>query len=398
MARRSGPDQGAGDDAPTPPDRRARPARRRDFGDGSVYQRKDGRWVAQIVTQETPRRFRRLSAPRDNNTRQAALKLLDQLKADLRDDIDAVGGRMVLERWLDYYLVTVVHVEEKAQNTRDDLRYLCEKIIAPELAALRLSAITHERLEAWRDRMRERYADSVVKRACQLLKRALGEAHARGTIRRNPAHTLPSFEAATTSAATLSRTHADALLKVAPRYGCGIAVACALALGLRIGEALGLRWEDYDPILQVMRVERQVLDDAARTLAEPKRGSRRELPVPPDLAARLMDWRAKVGGVGFIAPAETGRPLSHGNARRALRQMLAAAALPEGLVTWHGLRHTLGLRLTELGTSEAIMGKILGHKGGSVTRRYTHAEVEALRPWVVAAERHGAPQSGRRSA
>lgn len=395
MARRSASQPGADD----PHNAHERTYARRDFGDGSVYQRKDGRWIAQIVIQETPRRFRRISAPRDNNTRQAALKLLDQLKADQRDDIDSTGGRMYLDRWLDYYLVTVVHVDQKAQNTQDDLKYLCEKVIYPELAAIRINALTHERLESWRERMRAKYSSSVVKRACQLLKRALRDAHERGMIRRNPASTLSNFEATTEPAHPLERAAADKLLAFTPRYGCGIAVACAIGLGLRLGEALALRWEDYDPDTQVMRIQRQVLDDAERTLSEPKRGSVRVLPVPPVLAQRLAVWHEKVGGAGFIAPTETGRPMSHANARRALHQMLKAAELPEGLTTWHGLRHTLGKRLTELGTSEAIMGKIFGHKGGTVTmRHYSHADVESLRPWIAAAENHGAAQEQRKSA
>jgi hypothetical protein len=71
-----------------------------------------------------------------------------QIQDDVRDDIDATGGRMYLDHGLDYYLVTVVHVDQKAQNTQDDLKYLCEKVITPELAAIRINALPHERLEA----------------------------------------------------------------------------------------------------------------------------------------------------------------------------------------------------------------------------------------------------------
>lgn len=378
MARRRGTQPRQTDAAATKP--------RRDYGDGSVYERKDGRWVAQIPISDHPRRFRRLLTPRGTNTRQAALKLLDQLKQEKASGRDVATGRVALDRWMEEYLNGVVRVMEKSVATQEDYEYLCKYLILPDLAKARIETITERQLERWREQRLAKYSPSVVKRAASLLKRALAEAHERGALPRNPARNLSDFEAPTEHAPILDPAQVDAVVAAAAHYRVGLAVIAALRLGLRLGEALALRWSDYDRTAKTMAVLRQVTPD--RVIKPPKYNSVRTLPVPPDLAALLDAAYDPQRPFGYICTADdSDLPIRHDNARRALRAVLAAAKHPNA-TTWHGLRHTLGSRLTDLNAAEAIIGAILGHKGGgSVTAGYSHAGVEALRSWVDAAER-----------
>lgn len=358
---------------------------RRDFGDGSVYQRHDERWVAQIVTSQHPRRVRRIVTPRATNTRQAALKLLDRLKRELASGRDVATGRQTLTDWMDTFLVSVVGLAEKTPATQADYRYLSEYLILPDLGTARIETLSETQLERWRDAHRTHYAASVVKRACNLLRRALREAHERGAIPRNPARVLANFEARTTQPAHLTPAQADAVTRAALRYRVGLAVVCALRLGLRVGEALGLRWSDYDRTTRTLRIQRQVLRD--RSTATPKYGGVRVLPVPPALAAMLDARYPADAPFGYLCTADNSElPIRYDNARRALATVLKTAKLEE-ITSWHGLRHTLGARLTELGATEAIMAAVFGHAGGTVTTaRYSHADAEALRSWIDRAE------------
>lgn len=230
------------------------------------------------------------------------------------------------------------------------------------------------------------YAPSVVKRACQLLARALLEAYERGALPRNPARNLANFAAPTTHSRPLSSVETQALAAAAPHYHSGIAILCAVRLGLRVGEALGLQWRDYDPIRRTLTIERQVT--ARRAVAPPKYGSARVLPVPPALTALLDERRPDVAApfAHLCTADDSDLPIRYDNARRALRTVLRAAGLSATVTTWHGLRHTLGARLTELGANEATIAAVLGHRGKSVTARYSHADVESMRRWIDAAE------------
>ena len=65
----------------------------------------------------------------------------------------------------------------------------------------------------------------------------------------------------------------------------------ALAVGLRQGEALGLRWENIDMAAGVLRVNNQLQRiDGRLTLVEPKTDrSRRTLVIPSSIIERLRD-------------------------------------------------------------------------------------------------------------
>lgn len=359
---------------------------RRDRGDGSIYQDAKGRWTAQLCISQHPRRYRRAVAPRAENTRQAALKLLDRLKREAANGRDAQGGRQPLTAWLEEYLNDVVRVRAKAPATQDDYQYLCEYVILPELGRAPIATLTERQLLSWREARLAEYAPSVVKRACQLLSRALLEAYERGALPRNPARNLADFSAPTTHSPPLSAADTQALAAAAPHYHSGIAILCAVRLGLRVGEALGLQWRDYDPIRRTLTIERQIT--ARRAVAPPKYGSARVLPVPPGLAALLDERRPDVAApfAHLCTADDSDLPIRYDNARRALRTVLRAAGLSATVTTWHGLRHTLGARLTELGANEATIAAVLGHRGKSVTARYSHADVEAMRRWIDAAE------------
>lgn len=226
------------------------------------------------------------------------------------------------------------------------------------------------------------------------------------------------------------------LVREALRYQCGLGIIIAVTLGLRIGEVLGLRWSDYNRQARTLKIDRQLEERPGLPEAPPKKNSYRELPVPPLLAA-LLDARfseiIKAGRFPYwIVEGALGQPITHRNARRALAGLIVswntiqtgpfacdtcgasyatndglrmhrwrshqipqqeyqpprrpdAECLPDDL-TWHDLRHTFTTRLLGVGADISIRRKALGHKGGDVTERYTHATIEMLRPWIDAAE------------
>lgn len=403
---------------------------RRDFGDGSVYERgSDGRWIAQLVISQHPKKFKRQVAPRSKNTRQEALKILDQLKRERDTGLDTTSGKMVLHAWMEYYLETVWRIDEKAPNTRDDALYLTQYLILPELGKAAIRSLTTEQLERWRDARLKDYAPSVVKRAAGLLKRALADAHERGALPRNPAYRLTKFDAPTAAPIPLTVKQTDTLVELVEEYNVGAAILCSVRLGLRIGEALALRWIDYNRAERTLKIGRQLLEQPGIVYGPTKNKLERIIPVPPGLAAFLDRWYERTGTSILICPSEQDTPITHRNARRALESIITRANYGEIVdmtcpecgkqgwetyaqlhqhrrrahkvklkpaseqveripseVTWHDLRHTTGARLTDLGASEAIIAAILGHIGGSVTALYSHAEVEALRIWIAGAE------------
>lgn len=137
------------------------------------------------------------------------------------------------------------------------------------------------------------------------------------------------------------------------------AVACMrfLALsGWRAGEALGLRYRDVD------------LGRRTAFLPDTKSGrSMRPLPNSACDVLRRMPWR---GNDVLVFPATRGAGTMSGFKKFA-RRIVALAELPRD-VTPHVFRHSFASLAADLGYSEPTIGALIGHRGHSVTARYTH--------------------------
>jgi integrase len=178
---------------------------------------------------------------------------------------------------------------------------------------------------------------------------------------------------------------ASAALAAKPeaRYDYTPVIRNAGRLGLREGEALGLRWEDFNKDSSFMQVQRQWLRptkvDGVRLPARygPTKTPKavRALPVPPDLrdeliALRLSSKFSKDSDPIFAS--RTGTPLSHRNVtRRGFEPAAKAAGLDD--VTFHDLRDYCASRLISVGFDPVTVADYLGHEDATVTlKRYAH--------------------------
>lgn len=150
--------------------------------------------------------------------------------------------------------------------------------------------------------------------------------------------------------------------------------------GLRPGEAFGLQWSDIDLAAGRLTVRRGVTYAADRSvvLAEPKtRGSRRSMPIPPELQTALAEHMERTrdiaNPIGLVFPNSDGR-LIHPNhwSRREFRQLVAAAGAPPAF-RLYDLRHTCATLLLSEGVHPKVVSKRLGHATTKLTLgTYSH--------------------------
>lgn len=139
-------------------------------------------------------------------------------------------------------------------------------------------------------------------------------------------------------------------------------------LGLRRGEAAGLRWCDLDLGQRVLMVSHQVRDHNGRTVVCPPKtpGSVRTLALVHATVGMLRRFRAtqsqcSVDGetlTGFLFVNGDGQPWSPGYVTHTFRRLVAEADLPP--IRLHDLRHgaaSLSLAAgNELKTVQAMLG------------------------------------------
>lgn len=157
----------------------------------------------------------------------------------------------------------------------------------------------------------------------------------------------------------------------------------AVATGMRLGELLGLRWQDIEP--PVVHV-RQALKKAGPNpmFAPPKtQHGVRVVWLPPSAVAALESLRVRQQAEKALAGSSyedhdlvfaqaNGRPLNGRNlTRREFKRLLSMAKLPP--IRFHDLRHTHATLLLGAGVPAKVVSSRLGHSQIGITlNTYSH--------------------------
>jgi integrase len=115
----------------------------------------------------------------------------------------------------------------------------------------------------------------------------------------------------------------------------------ALNEALRLGEVLGLSWDDVDFPAGKLHVRHSLGRD--RQLGPPKGGKAATIELTPPARAALLELRQDSDGSGLVFTNRTGGARQHRDVQRAYEKACDRAALPEtddGPVVFHSLRHT----------------------------------------------------------
>ncbi len=216
----------------------------------------------------------------------------------------------------------------------------------------------------------------------RVLRKALSDAHRKGTLARNPADLADApketaerdgSEMHIWTAAELARfLHAIGDHRLAPAYHL------AAATGMRRGEILGLRWADVD--LGVKRLSvRQALIAVSYEMrfSDVKTAAgRRTIDVSTHDVDVLGAWRRRqaaerllIGpawddnGLVFCRP--DGRPIHPERFSRTFDQLVARHGMPD--IRLHDLRHTHASLLLKAGVPIKVVSERLGHASATFT-------------------------------
>ena len=141
--------------------------------------------------------------------------------------------------------------------------------------------------------------------------------------------------------------------------------------GLRIGEAIAVKWSDFEGNL--LRITRRIYDGDVDTVKT--EGSSRGLPIPGELVARMRE----LGNGGWIFQSRDGTPINPGNAlKRYVRPAAEGLGIPIG--GWHDFRHTVTTTMRRSGVHPKVISGILGHSGVQLAMNtYDHTDVGDFR-------------------
>lgn len=386
---------------------------RRANKEGSVYRRKDGRWVASLSYRtQTGQRKRRYSY---HQSREEADDALTEMKSARRHGAAHHTGRSprltdYLVSWLrDSVAVSV------GPKTLEGYEIACRIHIIPSLGHLRLKDLTARRIQSFNaQKMREGYSVRTRQNIYATLKRALKQAVAWGELPANPADgvSMPKAQAESDEGPeeikALTNTQAQRLLAAAKERGDRFRYLYVVAVrtGLRQGELLGLRWEDLNldvhPASLMLRRSLAARIGGGTYFTPTKRKRQRRRVVLLDEAAgalcaqRGLQTSEKAAARGrwrennLVFPSTIGTPMNARNLyARNFKPTLRSTDLPD--INFHDLRHTFAtIMLFEWGASPRFVQESLGHSSikitmdiyGHVMPQTMEGEIRRIQAWL----------------
>jgi len=309
-------------------------------------------------------------------------------KRELLEAVDALKEKTALGvapdaqtvgDWLDYWAERVTDVRG---TTLKGYKSKIRLYLKPALGHVHLQDLTPDHVERLHDWMRtltkernpgkgQPLSDTTIRQAHMVLRSALADARTRRKVTYNAAEVVKAPKAEDNPHDHVELDQAKAILKCAQttRELCRNVVS--LAMGLRQGEALALRWDDYkrdgtDRYLEVLEAVQRIDGKLVRTDVK-SRASHRRVPVPDNAVAVFEAWRAEATDP-YIFPGPNGGPCDAKRDWKDWRASLTRAGVP--LIPLHGARGSAASLLADMGEPDWRIAEILGHSQVAVTRRH----------------------------
>jgi integrase len=308
-----------------------------------------------------------------------------------RDSSGHDSEAMTLGPYLDMWLERIAKPRIRPQ-TYKSFEVNVRVHLKPALGHLPLGAIRPQDVQDVIDaKLRAGLAPKSVRYMHGVLRNALNHAVRWEYIDRNPAALVDGPRVEQHEIQPFSREEAQRFLNAIKGDRLEALYTVALTMGLRQGEALGLRWRDVDLELGNIRINNQLQRvNHKYELVEPKTArSRRSLAVPTKIVeslrqhkSRQLEERRHAGlawhDTDLVFARRNGYPLSSSVVTHHFQDLLKHMGLANR--RFHDLRHSCATLLLAQGVSPRVVMDVLGHSQISLTMNtYAHVLPELRR-------------------
>ncbi|MBN2561754.1 MAG: site-specific integrase [Phycisphaerae bacterium] len=269
------------------------------------------------------------------------------------------------EEWFRTYVVT--NNKPSSQVSR---RRILRKHLLPFFGTTRIDAIDNGMIERFKtSKLGEGLAAKTVNVQLGVVSKCLRDAEDWGVLSAPPRirwlrQPRPRFT-------FLTRDEADRLVDAMEPGRWQTMAVLAIHTGMRLGELLGLEWNDIDLGARQLVVRRSIVNGIVGTT---KNYRERQLPLSVGAMTALLSYRRDHR---LVFHRDDGTPLTYGTAGHAISQGWKRAGLRS--IGWHALRHTFASWLVADGVPLPVVQALLGHSTIEMTMRYSHLAPSALR-------------------
>ena len=408
-------------------------ARRRGSNEGAIFRRKDGRWCAVLdLGWENGKRKRKSFY---GETRKEVADALNKAIRDKAQGLPVAMERQTVSQFCEHWLESVVEPSVRPL-TYEQYKQHVRLYIEPELGSFQLSKLSALHVQGFvnrqlrNERMKKKTSagndkkdgdtesgeiegrDPIEKRGplsprtvqitLFVLRKALAQAVKWDLAIRNVAKLVETPRAERKEVRPPSLEQVQKLLKTMAGERLEALFMVGLALGMRRGEMLGLRWDDINFEERTIRIT-QALQRSGGKLADGE-GNRSKLHfVPPKSfrgirtiampdcvasvlrshRARQAEDRLRAGAAwqdfGLVFTTQKGTPIEPRRLDSEFKRLLEKAELPNS-IRLHDSRHFAASMLLAQGVHARTVMEILGHSEiGLTMNTYSHVVPSLVR-------------------
>ncbi|MFD7920533.1 tyrosine-type recombinase/integrase [Streptomyces sp. NPDC059740] len=356
-------------------------------GAGSIWRRSDGRYEGRVYVPQ-PDGTRKRKTVYGATWEECDTKRQELVRRD-RQGIPTPTRSAKLSEWLPYWLEEFVRPERK-KTTYAKYETHVRLYLIPHLGTKRLETLGVPDVRRMLTAVTSRASASTAKESHRVLRSALSAACREELINRNVAHLVPAPRVTPREMKPWTLEETATFLEAARSDPLYAAFVLAVALGLRRGEVLGLRWDDIDLNRRTLTVRSQLQRVQRELYADSTKNRRtRTIPVPLMCIAPLRWQRLRQAALraaagprwessDYVFTTRTGRPIEPRNISRSFERLADGAGLPR--IRLHDTRHGCATLLFAAGVAPRVVMEILGHSQIAVTMNiYTHVSDDSRR-------------------
>lgn len=381
-------------------------ANKRGNGEGSISKRPDGTWWARI-TIGVDKNGKQKRKAFYGKTRQEVQKKMTAALNEINTNTYIEPSKLTLETWLNNWF-NEYSLNSIKQSTRVSYETFITKHINPVIGKIKLQNLRpdiiqkfyNDKLENGRLDGKGGLSPKTIKNIHVMLHEALEQALKNGLITRNVTEAVTLPKITKKEMRVLTSDEQSRLLKLCNNENNGIFVILALSTGMRLGEILGLKWEDINFKNKLLTVKRTVnrlknynsnIDSkTALIVNSPKtENSIRIIPLNEKIIKCLKSYKTfqnekyfklgvHMGEDNFVFPnslGNTGEPKTY---QKIFTNLTKEANIENA--HFHCLRHTFATRALEEGIPAKTVSEILGHANVSTTLDlYSHVLLDTKR-------------------
>ena len=307
--------------------------------------------------------------------------------------VDPRRGVVSLRDWSVQWLA---HRPDLRVRTVELYQGLLDRHILPELGDAELSKLSPSQVRSWHARLQGKTGPGAVTaaKAYRLLRAMMRTAVADEIIVRNPCQVERAGVERSPERPVATVAEVAALVDaMTPRFKA--VVLLAAWCGLRKGELLGLRRDDFDMLHGTVRIERamQQLRDGTLVVGPPKtEAGRRMIAIPPHIVSDIedhLDSFVAAEADALVFTGEKGGPLRPHVLQKAWTMAKASTGLAQ--LHLHDLRHAGNTWAAATGASTKELMARMGHANSAAALRYQHAPADRDRALAQALSKLAEP-------